>query len=160
MRPIGFAHHDHSRCIRESVDAAAAHCAAEGLQFTPIRRRVLEILLAHHRALGAYDILEILREEGHAAQPPVAYRALDFLTGHGFAHRIEALNAFIACHHVDGAHNPVFLICTDCRKVAEADADPVHEGMERASAAAGFRLDHTVIEATGLCPDCARGGRA
>ena len=91
--PIGFARHDHSACIADTVAAVAARCAADGLQLTPVRRRVLEILLERHRALGAYEILDVLRDEGLGSQPPVAYRALEFLTKHGFAHRIERLNA-------------------------------------------------------------------
>ncbi len=46
---------------------------------TPVRRRVLEILLEKHRAMGAYDVLDRLAAEGFGNQPPVAYRALDFL---------------------------------------------------------------------------------
>ena len=97
MDPIGFSSHDHTHCITDNMAQIEAHCAKEGLQLTPVRRRVLEILLHEHRALGAYDILDKLRSEGLGSQPPVAYRALDFLVTHGFAHKIERLNAFVAC---------------------------------------------------------------
>ncbi|MGP1358872.1 transcriptional repressor [Roseicyclus sp.] len=156
MQTIGFARHDHAHCIASTIEAAAARCAAEGLQFTPVRRRVLEILLEKHRAMGAYDILEILREEGMGAQPPVAYRALDFLIAHGFAHRIELLNAFTACHHPDEGHTPAFLICRECDAVAEAPSGPAREGLARTAAAAGFRVERTVVEAMGLCPNCVK----
>lgn len=154
MQTIGFERHDHAHCIRSSVAAAAARCEADGLQFTPIRRRVLEILLEQHRAMGAYDILEILRGEGHAAQPPVAYRALEFLTAHGFAHRIELLNAFTACHHNDTSHSPAFLICDTCHAVAEAPSDPARDGLMRTAKTAGFTIKRSVIEAMGRCPNC------
>jgi Fur family zinc uptake transcriptional regulator len=85
--------------MSEALAAAEARCAAGGLRFTPVRRKVLEILLQDHRALGAYSILDRLREEGFGSQPPVAYRALDFLVANGLAHKIERLNAFIACVH-------------------------------------------------------------
>jgi Fur family zinc uptake transcriptional regulator len=75
---------------------------------------VLEILLAQHRALGAYDILDTLREEGLGSQPPFADRALDFLIKNGFAHKIERLNAFIACTHLGQSYMPAFLICRNC----------------------------------------------
>ena len=95
--PLGFSRHDHSACVNDTIAAAEARCNAEGLRFTPVRRKVLEILLQEHRALGAYIILDKLREDGFGSQPPVAYRALDFLVANGFAHKIERLNAFIAC---------------------------------------------------------------
>ncbi|GGB05359.1 Fur family transcriptional regulator [Allosediminivita pacifica] len=153
MHPIGFESHDHRHCIAEGVSAAEARCAEEGLQFTPVRRRVLEILLEQHRAMGAYDILEVLRAEGLGSQPPVAYRALDFLVSHGFAHRIERLNAFTACAYPGADHAPAFLICRLCRTVAEASAAPRAQ-LDKAAAEAGFLIERAVIEAEGLCPDC------
>ncbi len=48
--PLGFAQHDHSACVGDTLAAAEARCAADGLRFTPVRRRVLEILLQEHRA--------------------------------------------------------------------------------------------------------------
>lgn len=154
MHSVGFESHDHAACIAEGAAAAADFCAREGLQFTPQRRRVLEILLEEHRAMGAYDILERLREEGLGAQPPVAYRALDFLTNHGFAHKIERLNAFIACTHMGERHAPAFLICRSCSAVAETYADPMKGEIGRAAREAGFRIERAVIEIEGLCPNC------
>ena len=154
METIGFSKHDHSHCIIASVDAVAARCVAEGLQFTPVRRRVLEILLQKHRAMGAYDILEILRADGLGAQPPVAYRALDFLTTNGFAHRIERLNAFVACAHTLEDHAPAFLICRQCDTVAEAPAGPARAALAQTARAAGFAIEGATVEALGLCPNC------
>lgn len=157
MSAIGFEHHDHSACVKSGTAAAAAYCARHGLQFTAQRRRVLEILLEEHRALGAYDILDRLRDEGLGAQPPVAYRALDFLTSHGFAHKIERLNAFIACAHMGQRHAPAFLICRTCGAVAEAYADPLQGDLGRAAREAGFSVERAVIEVEGLCPNCQEG---
>ena len=154
MTAIGFEHHDHSACVHAGTESAAAYCVQNGLQFTPQRRRVLEILLEEHRALGAYDILDRLRDEGLGAQPPVAYRALDFLTQHGFAHKVERLNAFIACTHMGKNHAPAFLICRACGAVAEAFGDPTQGDLGRAAKAAGFSVERAVIEVEGLCPNC------
>ena len=161
MPSDAFDSHDHPACIQDGLKAAESHCAEAGLQFTPIRRRVLEILLSDHKALGAYDILDRLRADGLNAQPPMAYRALDFLVTHGFAHRIERLNAFIACTfrpEVAGGepHTPAFLICRRCQRVVEADAPPRAGALGRAARQAGFVIERTIREAEGLCPICAR----
>ena len=156
----GFAQHDHAHCVSDGVAAVAAHCAENKLQLTPVRRRVVEILLSEHRAMGAYEILDILREEGLGSQPPVAYRALDFLVKHGFAHKVERLNAFVACSHPGAAHTPAFLICRTCNKVAEAETRPAEGQLGKAAAAAGFQIEQTVVEAEGLCPLCADGAEA
>jgi Fur family zinc uptake transcriptional regulator len=57
MAELGFHPHNHSTCVGDAIAAAEAHCANHSLQFTPVRRRVLEILLQEHKAMGAYDIL-------------------------------------------------------------------------------------------------------
>ena len=152
MKSLGFDSHDHAACIRQAVDSATELSKARGVQFTPIRKRVLELLLEEHRALGAYAILELLREEGHAAQPPVAYRALDFLVSNGFAHRIERLNAFVACAHPGEDHNAAFLICRSCMMVAETHG--VRPMLDTAAEAVGFTVEAAVVEAEGLCSKC------
>ena len=150
----GFARHDHAACIDGALAAVEAACAARKLRLTPVRRRVLEMLLQEHRAMGAYDVLDRLRAEGFGAQPPVAYRALDFLTSNGFAHRVEHLNAFIACARPGEPHAPAFLICRRCEGVAETDAD----ADAAAARATGFRVERAVVELGGVCPDCQTEG--
>ena len=154
MTAIGFGHHNHAGCIAEAMQAAETLCAEQKLQFTPIRRRVLELLLQDHRALGAYDILEKLAAEGLGAQPPVAYRALDFLVEHGLAHRIRRLNAFAACAHPGEVHAPLFLICQGCNAVAETPAPAVRAEIDATALALGFAVALASVEAVGLCPAC------
>ncbi len=155
MSERGFEQHDHAACIADAMGTAERHCAEAGLQFTPARREVFSILLGAHRAMGAYDILDRLKEGGRNAQPPVVYRALDFLLAQGFAHRIERLNAYIACSHPGAQHAPAFLICRKCEAVAEAPAETAGL-MGGVADQAGFRLETVVIEAEGLCPACDR----
>jgi len=151
---LGFTAHDHDTCIASGLAAAEARCMSGGLQLTPARRRVLEILLREHRALGAYDILDILRKSGTNAQPPTAYRALDFLVENGLAHRIEKLNAFIACSAPDTLHSPAFLICRKCDAVAEEPAPSVSSALQQSAENTGFEIEAAVLEAEGVCPKC------
>ncbi|TCL00717.1 Fur family zinc uptake transcriptional regulator [Shimia isoporae] len=153
MDSIGFAQHDHAACVGSGMQAAEEVCAAKGLRLTKGRRRVLEILLQEHRAMGAYDILGLLSEEGFAAQPPVVYRALDFLTENGFVHKIEKLNAYVACTHPQDDHAPVFLICRDCETVAETGMS-MRASLGAVAKEMGFKIESTVVEAEGLCPSC------
>ncbi len=151
---LAFAAHDHGHCASDALARAEAICTAGGVRLTPVRRRVLEILLEDHRALGAYDVLNRLAAEGFGNQPPVAYRALDFLVEQGFAHRIQRLNAFTACTHPGEDHAPAFLICRVCSSVAEAPAAAVRASLGAAAASLGFVIERATIEALGLCPNC------
>jgi len=149
--PDPFDRHDHTACRNRALAQAEATC--EG-SLTPVRRRVLELLLESHVALGAYDVLQRLQAEGQRAQPPVAYRALDFLVAKGLAHRIERLNAFVACHRPEDCEAPAFLICRACNRVAETASAPRRGALARDARALGFEIEQTVIEAQGLCPGC------
>lgn len=156
--PHGFDSHDHSDCITGALARAEAYCAKNKLQLTATRRRVLEILLEQHKALGAYEILAVLETEGLGGQPPVVYRALDFLVKHAMVHKIEQISAYVACTHGPGQdaqpHSPVFLICRACGTVEEAHANPVSGTLGQIAEQTGFVIEHTVIEARGLCPRC------
>lgn len=151
---LAFAAHDHAHCAQEVLQRADALTRASGARMTPVRRRVLEILLEQHKALGAYDVLARLVGEGFGNQPPVAYRALEFLVDQGLAHRIQRLNAFTACVHPGQDHAPAFLICRRCHMVAEAEASAARISLEDEAARAGFQVERTTIEALGLCPKC------
>ena len=155
---LAFAQHDHGACAADALDYARGVCEQQGLRLPPVRERVLQLLLESHNALGAYDLLEKLKAEGLGSQPPVAYRALEFLVAHGFAHKIERLNAFVACSRTHSGHNPAFMICRQRHQVAEAHATPASGKLGQAAKSIGFKIEKTVIEAEGLCPACQGGG--
>lgn len=121
---------------------------------TPVRRRTLEILLERHGAMGAYEVLERLAADGFGRQPPVAYRALEFLVDNGLAHRIRRLNAFAACSHPGTDHHAAFLICRGCNAVAEIPADPLRVALANVASLSGFVVERANIEALGLCTSC------
>ncbi|MEM7505479.1 MAG: transcriptional repressor [Pseudomonadota bacterium] len=151
--------HDHADCVARVLAQVEEISAGESLNVTPVRRRVLELLLESHAALGAYDILRRLDEDGLGSQPPVAYRALDFLVGHGFVHKIERLNAFVACMHPGEGHDPVFMICRSCRAVAENHAVPGDGAIGEAAREIGFAVERVMVEVEGLCPACQQDAR-
>jgi len=141
--------------VEKNIQEAEYYCKENGLNFTPVRRKVLEILLHKNTAIGAYEILDLLREAGFKNQPPVAYRALDFLVQNGFAHKIEQLNSFIGCTHPGKDHSPAFMICRNCDSVSEEEALIRNFSVSQIASKAGFTVEKAVIEARGLCHSCA-----
>ena len=107
------------RCRGRALAAVEAACAARRLRLTPARAFVLETLLESHRAMTAYELLDRLGAAGLGSQPPVAYRALDFLVANGFVHRIERLAAFAACTHGGAEHTPASWSAAPAARVAE-----------------------------------------
>ena len=151
---IAFSKHDHRRCKREFLSAAARLCADRKLRLTSRRRQVLEILLLSHQPMGAYDVLAEMNRAhpGERVTPPIVYRAIDFLLGEGLIHRIESRNAFISCNSPGYCRGARFLICRDCERVAELEGDA--GGLLAAADDLGFAVDHSVVEITGTCSEC------
>ena len=150
--------HDHDRCTAEALAHDEALCEARAQRLTPIRRQVLEALLASHKPLGAYEIIERTGEAGGRPAPITVYRALDFLMENGLVHRIESRNAFFACIHNHGAGDfVVFLICERCGAVGEASSADVTATLTSAARAVGFTPKSPVIELTGVCTHCGAG---
>ena len=46
VNSAAFAKHDHTKCVAQGLKTASSLCDARRARMTPIRRRVLEILLA------------------------------------------------------------------------------------------------------------------
>lgn len=146
--------HDHERCASTAIAHAEAQCAARAQRLTPIRRQVLEALLASHKPLGAYEIIERIAGDARPA-PITVYRALDFLRDNGFVHRIASRNAFVACvHNHAGDDLAVLLICERCGAVGEAPSAGVAEALKASSRAAGFSPKSPLIEIAGICSHC------
>lgn len=149
--------HDHERCAADAIAHAEAVCAQRGQRFTPVRRQVLEALLASHRPLGAYDVIEALAQRMARPAPITVYRALDFLMEQGLVHRIESRNAFLACaHNHDASASVAFLICEKCGAVGEVAAGGVTELLLQGARASGFAPRMTLVEMTGICANCSK----
>ena len=141
--------------MSKNIKVAEQYCKENDLKFTPVRRKVLELLLQKNTAIGAYKILDLLREAGFKNQPPVAYRALDFLVKNGFAHKIEQLNSFIGCMHPGKDHSPAFMICRNCDFVSEEEVISPNSSVSKIASKTVFKVEKAIIEARGLCHSCA-----
>lgn len=152
----GHDHHNHGvagDALAAELHAAEVRCAAADQRLTAPRRRVLELLLGAGQPVKAYDLISTFGGEGPPAKPPTVYRALDFLEKQGFAHRIESLNAYVACRKEADGHAAAFLICDCCGATREIEPKASAE-IIAAGASAGYALTAVTIEAHGLCADC------
>lgn len=105
--------------------------------------------------LSAYTILDQLRDHGFRA-PLQVYRALDKLVEFGLVHRLESLNAFVACRHpgCDGHQTIAFMICESCGQVNEISDGVLTKRLKALADEASFALKKTTIELRGLCRTC------
>jgi len=146
----------------ETLLARADHlCAHRRTKLTDTRRLILGLILEQPKPIGAYDLLEHLRDTHRAAAPPTVYRALDFLLEQGLIHKIERLSAFIGCGHAldchhgeDCVHRAQFLICRLCGTAQEMEDSTIGTALAQAARRHGFTPEHATIEVEGLCATC------
>src|SRR5258708_3673038 len=111
--------HSSADALQAAVTMADAYCRERGQKLTPIRRTVLELLLASGRATKAYTLLDEMRAMHPNASPPTVYRALDFLLSAGLIHRIESINAFTVCHDLTHCQHGVLIVFQQCGRLTE-----------------------------------------
>ncbi len=156
-----FAHHTHDFAANPdaALQAADAHFQKTGVRFTPLRRRVFEIILRAGKPIGAYDILERLRDHGKIAAPISVYRVLDFLIEQRFVHRLATINAYMACVTPEDPHAAQFLICQCCGSVTEISDPIIDKAIAEGAKTAHFQVSYPLVEIMGVCADCVREGK-
>ncbi len=148
--------HNHHRCIDLALNTAQTLCRERGVQLTPLRQKILELIWANHRAVKAYDLLDQIKQFNDSAKPATVYRALDFFLEQGLVHRIESLNAYIGCDHAGRPHDLILLICGQCHQIEERKASGVMISLQQELADAGFTPSGKTMEIQGVCARCAK----
>lgn len=147
-------HSTQTASIASQLNTAESLCLQRGKRLTPIRRKVLEILLQQQRSLKAYELLDEIRHVQPGAAPPTVYRALDFLIEEGLIHRLDAINAWTACLDAAGEPHDLLVICTQCGAVAEFSDPVLSRQLAEKVAGAGFILANHETELRALCEKC------
>jgi Fur family zinc uptake transcriptional regulator len=159
MQP-GLRAHPHRHGPAQLLASVQAVCASQSLRLTASRQRVFELVVAAGKPIKAYDLLDQLKQENSAAAPPTVYRALSFLLDHGFVHRLESINAFVACYHPEERHTVPFLLCDVCLQATELCQSDAAAQLEEEARRVGFLPGAQSLEVHGVCGPCReRGGR-
>lgn len=146
------AHHVHD--AQGFVHAVEVACADRGLRLTPLRAQVLALLAEAGKPVKAYDLLDAMKSANGSSAPPTVYRALDFLLEQGFIHKLESINAFVACHHPQVRHSVPFLICDRCHAAIELEDERIPALLDAQARALGFTPRAQSLEVHGLCARC------
>jgi Fur family zinc uptake transcriptional regulator len=140
-----------------TLDSLAAQCEAKGGQLTNLRRLLMGILLRAGKPVKAYDLIEESARLGRRLTPATVYRVLEFLMGYGLVHRVNALNAFVACTDTDHrlGHQPLLLVCPSCRQTTEINDPDLAVMVFGKLNDLGHALKGGSIEVHGRCQLCA-----
>ena len=119
-----------------------------------IQTAVLAILRTSDCPHSAYDLLESLKDIYPKIAPPTVYRALATLGERGQIHRLESLNAYVACQSEAHHQASVLSICEDCGAVAENFEPDIFSLLSAALRQSGFSAQRHIIEVNGICASC------
>ena len=143
-----------SEQVKHFLYQAEQLCEQRKQRFTTLRKRVLELVCQYAQPVGAYALLDDLREEGRSAAPPTIYRALDFLQQQGLVHRLASNNTYLACAHPQTQHESLFLVCSSCGHTQEVHTQGMVKMARQQASEFDFQVEHAVIEVAGLCHQC------
>lgn len=136
------------------------YCQQQGIKLTPLRTKVLDVLVKQSQPLTAYELLDLLKKDNPKAQVMTVYRILEFLQQHDLVHRIENLNAFMLCHHLSKHHISQWLICEVCGTTTEYAGTAFNQAIEEVEQHSRFQVSEPTIELLGVCHNCQRGVKA
>ena len=128
-------------------------CLNSGNRLTPLRQKVIDVMMSNKKHTSAYSILdEINAEEKKPINVSTLYRILDFWMSIGVIHKVNATNTFVLCNDSHENHNHILLHCRDCDSVIEKCEisrkfpNPMFNDFHLSS--------NEVIEFHGLCSAC------
>ncbi len=108
--------------------------------------------------VSAYGLLADLRSQGVTA-PPTVYRALNRLIQQGRVHRIESLNAYVACSGGHSYGRAGFAICDGCGEVSEFQCREIRNSVDGRAREMAFEVADLTLEMRGKCASCAVSGK-
>ena len=121
------------------------------------QQMIHEKLLSLGRAAGAYELLDLLREQGVNAAPTV-YRALRELEEKGLVRHLVATRQFIALAEPQpGGNSNVMLVCEHCHDVMPLEDRNLIAVLDRTAASAGFEVQSYHLELIATCKTCRCG---
>lgn len=143
--------HNHKTCLKNVMSKFGQNNLEKNIKLTPIRQKVLDIITKNHKALKAYDILEILRQEGFNDKPPTIYRALDFLIENAAVYKLNIINSYCASF-VKKNTLFGFLVCEKCFEVEQYENPKLTS--EISKIIKNKTIKNIAIEITHICNSC------
>lgn len=143
--------------------ASVTASALEGEVLANAPAKTLALLRESSKPISAYEILDQLRQYGMRS-PPTIYRALDALLKQGLIHKVESLNAYVACHndkHAHAAHGHsgkaslvLFAICAQCGAAEEVAAPSFAKAVLKYNPEFLAAVQSRILEIKGVCQVC------
>jgi len=145
--------------VNQIVAHAETLCKSHGARLTTKRKLILSSLIQSEKALSAYDLIDLCKENFNEKIPAMSvYRILEFLENEKLVHKLKLANKYIACSHITCDHDhgvPQFLICGTCDHVKEISINKSTISQLKSDVEqAGFQLVNSQLEMNCICNSC------
>lgn len=126
-----------------------------GFKLTPLRQEILSILININQPIGAYALLDRLKETRKTAKPPTVYRVLEFFEKQNVIHKLSHNNTYVICKTLN-PHNEASIIftCRKCQQSTEFLDKKIIQYLNRLTTAHHIILSDQVFEISGECQQC------
>ncbi|MES2204192.1 MAG: transcriptional repressor [Pseudomonadota bacterium] len=128
------------------------------LKLTDLRKAVLAIFLDSKKAMSAYDVLAILKQNRDSAEPMTVYRVIEYFIERNIIHRISTENKYVFCRHIENnacKHQGLFFICKKCLSSFEVIDQAFDHLLKALAKQKHFLADASAfVEVKGLCQAC------
>ncbi len=134
-------------------EAIVQELKAHGHRLTPQRMAIVKLLASATDHPSAAHLYERIRQQFPTTSLATVYKTLNILKDLELVHEMgfsEDDNRYDAAGSLAHAH----LICTQCRKIVDAEVEPVSHLAESIARRSGYRLVSQRVEFYGLCPEC------
>jgi Fur family zinc uptake transcriptional regulator len=134
---------------------ATKRLSERGVQLTPIRLAVLQLLCRERRDIGAYDLLFAYEKTvGRRSTANTIYRALHFLEEHGLVAHLSSTRTYIVRAFRESTEPSVFFVCGGCKTTAECEDPHIERAVSARAKTIGFSARSRSIEVQGICEEC------
>ncbi|GHF00670.1 Fur family transcriptional regulator [Thalassotalea profundi] len=145
--------------VNTILEHAENSCKSHGARLTAKRKLVLSSLIQSEKALSAYDVIDLCKQEYNESIPAMSvYRILEFLETEKLVHKLKLANKYVACSHISCGHAhgvPQFLICGKCDLVKEISIkSSTMSELKNDVEYAGFQLASPQLEMNCICNNC------
>jgi len=142
--------------VQKAIEHVEQKCRSKGIRLTKKRKLILSSLLTSEKAMSAYELIDYCKQEYDEVLPAMSvYRILEFLQQEQLVHRLNLVNKYVACCHIDCDHShdiAQFLICGKCQKVKEISLEKAtEEKLKLDVEKAGFQMESPQLEINGVC---------
>jgi Fur family ferric uptake transcriptional regulator len=140
--------------MKQALKLFSEYIAANGLKFTPQRRRIAEVFLRQAGHLSTEELYESVRKEDSSIGQATVYRTLKLFCESGIAKEVHFGDGMTRYENTSDSVHHDHLICISCGKQVEFMDSEIEKLQEKLAGKHGFLLTSHHMYLYGVCPAC------